>query len=254
VRLPRRWTSSSPRADADILRPRVTSAAAAGSQPSALQRVASGIRRLTHRSLTPTSRGEGGEEEDWSVFGEAMSHEGAQPPPASSPLSSSYGTQRSEVGADGAIPAVHVLVPTPVGDTCDIRRTQSPVSDHYFPLEGEDEERAEGNHYDGGSSLERALHPPSDTELPCSISSSRDTDPKDQDRKVGRGRGRWWQRPSHLPTLPTLYRNILKCSLAYLLGSLFTYYAPLSRFISELTQDSPGEKYPSAMGHMVATV
>jgi len=57
-----------------------------------------------------------------------------------------------------------------------------------------------------------------------------------------------------LPTLPILYRNILKCSLAYFLGSLFTYYPPLSRFISELTQDGPGEKYPSAMGHMVATV
>jgi hypothetical protein len=190
------------------------------------------------------------------VFGEAMTHEGAQPPPPlpSPPLSSSSGAQRSEVGADGAVPAVHVLVPTPVGDTYDIRQTQSPVSDDYLPLEVEDEEGAEGNRYDGASSLERGLYPPSDTELPPSISSSMDTDPKDQDRKLGRSRERWWQWPSHLPTLPTLYRNILKCSLAYFLGSLFTYYAPLSRFISELTQDSPGEKYPSAMGHMVATV
>ena len=57
-----------------------------------------------------------------------------------------------------------------------------------------------------------------------------------------------------VPVLPTLYRNILKCSLAYLIGSLFTYYTPLSRFIVELTQDGPGEKYPSATGHMVATV
>lgn len=254
ARQPRRWTSSSPQVDADLLRPRVTSAAAAVSQPSALQRVASGIRRLTRTSLTQTPGGEGGDEEDWSVFGEAMSHEGAQPPPPPSPLSSSFSAQRSEVGVDGAVPAVHVLVPTPVGDTYDIRRTQSPVSDHYLPLGVEDEERAEGNHYDGASSLERGLHPPSDTELPSSISSSRDTDPKDQDRKLGRSRERWWRRLSHLPTLPTLYRNILKCSLAYLLGSLFTYYPPLSRFISELTQDSPGEKYPSAMGHMVATV
>ena len=59
---------------------------------------------------------------------------------------------------------------------------------------------------------------------------------------------------ARVPALPTLYRNILKCSLAYFIGSLFTYYTPLSRFIVELTQDGPGEKYPSATGHMVATV
>jgi hypothetical protein len=59
---------------------------------------------------------------------------------------------------------------------------------------------------------------------------------------------------SRLPTLPTLYRNILKCSIAYFLGSLFTYYSPLARFIAELTQDGPGQMYPSATGHMVATV
>ncbi|KAF8269290.1 Fusaric acid resistance protein-like-domain-containing protein [Lactarius quietus] len=59
---------------------------------------------------------------------------------------------------------------------------------------------------------------------------------------------------ARVPALPTLYRNILKCSIAYFVGSLFTYYAPLSRFIAELTQDGPGEKYPSATGHMVATV
>jgi hypothetical protein len=59
---------------------------------------------------------------------------------------------------------------------------------------------------------------------------------------------------ARVPALPTLYRNILKCSLAYFIGSLFTYYKPLSRFIVELTQDGPGEKYPSATGHMVATV
>jgi hypothetical protein len=128
------------------------------------------------------------------------------------------------------------------------------VSDEYLPLEFEDEERVEGNHHDGASSLERGLYPPSDTELPSSISSSGDIDPKDQDRKLGRGSGRWWRRLAHLPTPSTLHCNILKCSLAYFLGSLFTYYPPLSRFISDLTQDSPGEKYPSAMGHMVATV
>jgi hypothetical protein len=100
-----------------------------------------------------------------------------------------------------------------------------------------------------------------DTEPSSSISPLKDVAATGQkkDHGLGRGGGKeqlWWGRQlsSRLPTLSILYRNILKCSLAYFLGSLFTYYSPLARFIAELTQDSPGEQYPSAMGHMVATV
>ncbi|KAH8995242.1 Fusaric acid resistance protein-like-domain-containing protein [Lactarius hatsudake] len=88
----------------------------------------------------------------------------------------------------------------------------------------------------------------SDTEPPSA--SLKDTIRDDSKPAGGAGRGLL----SRVPALPTLYRNILKCSLAYFLGSLFTYYTPLSRLIVELTQDGPGEKYPSAAGHMVATV
>jgi hypothetical protein len=108
--------------------------------------------------------------------------------------------------------------------------------------------------YDGRSSLDAGLlaslsHVDSDAESLTPLLS-----PKGEDRSLRGGGKWWWKRASRLPALPTLYRNILKCSLAYFLGSLFTYYTPLSRFITELTQDGPGEKYPSAMGHMVATV
>ncbi|KAH9949028.1 Fusaric acid resistance protein-like-domain-containing protein [Amylocystis lapponica] len=57
-----------------------------------------------------------------------------------------------------------------------------------------------------------------------------------------------------LPTLPTVWRNVLKCSLAYFLGSLFTFSPYLSGFISDLTNYGPGEGIPSPSGHMVATV
>ncbi|KAI0058126.1 hypothetical protein BV25DRAFT_1811380 [Artomyces pyxidatus] len=63
-----------------------------------------------------------------------------------------------------------------------------------------------------------------------------------------------WYSPSRIPNIPPLYRNILKCSTAYFIGSLFTYSPYLSRFIAELTSDGPGEIYPSPSGHMVATV
>jgi hypothetical protein len=267
ARLPRRWTTSSPRADADVVRPRgttTTAAAAAeaagGSRPSALQRVATGFRRLTHSS----QQEEAEEEEDWTVFGEVMAHEGAQPlplpPPSPSPSppspSPSSRAQGSDGGlGDGVVPAVHVLVPTPVGETAayasSIRQAQSPASDAL--IEDQFSLEPEGSYHDGSSSSDTGLHAShirveSDTELPSSMSSK---DAGRKDHGIGRGGEHWWPRA---PTLPTLYRNILKCSLAYFLGSLFTYYPPLARFISELTQDSPGEKYPSAMGHMVATV
>ena len=188
-------------------------------QLTALQRVASEIRRLTRSSDDAPAVSE----EDWSVFGEVMVHEG--------------------VGDAGL--------------TTSARRTLSPASDAHLedyipPVEEEEEEVGRGN--ERGSSLETGLHSHiySDTDSSTSVSST-DVDQKDHSIRGG-GEERWWKRLPHLPTLPPLYRNILKCSLAYFLGSLFTYYAPLSRFIAELTQDGPGEKYPSAMGHMVTTV
>jgi hypothetical protein len=190
-------------------------------QLTALQRVASEIRRLTRTSDDAPAVSE----EDWSVFGEAMVHEG--------------------VGE--------------AGHTTTARRTLSPASDahleDYIPPVEEEGEGEGGQDNERGSSLETGLHSHiySDTDSSTTSVSSTDADQKDHSI-CGGGEERWWKRLSHLPTLPPLYRNILKCSLAYFLGSLFTYYAPLSRFIAELTQDGPGEKYPSAMGHMVATV
>lgn len=145
------------------------------------------------------------------------------------------------------------------------RWTQSPVSDmhheEHFPspaevAEEEEEEEEEGERpasEDGGCSSSTGRHAThtnvdSDTEPPSA--SLKDTIRQDSMPAGGAGRGLL----SRVPTLPTLYRNILKCSLAYFLGSLFTYYTPLSRFMVGLTQDGPGEKYPSAAGHMVATV
>ena len=168
------------------------------SRASTLHRVASGIRRLTFPQDTTL--------DDWTVFGEAMAHEVAQPapPPAAAPIFMST----SETG----------------------NWTDEPVSDVlHHEAEEEEEEEEEGL----GSE-----------EVNIDAASLKDSI-RQGSSKPARMR---------MPTLPTLYRNILKCSIAYFLGSLFTYYPPLSRFIAELTQDGPGEKYPSATGHMVATV
>ena len=222
---------------------------AGASRPSTLQRVASEIRRLTR---TPDAS-QAASEDDWSVFGEAMAHEVHPPTPPAPP--------------GIVLPGSHTPVSTSAGEAgyASAQWTQSPVSDahieDFFPPleEGEEEgeERVEQQSFDRRSSLDTGFlasfsHVDSDTESSTPLLSPKDVDPKDHGLRGGVER--WWKRASYLPTLPTLYRNILKCSLAYFLGSLFTYYTPLSRFISELTQDGPGEKYPSAMGHMVATV
>ena len=228
------------------------------SRPTTLQRVATGFRRLTRSADVPAVS----EEEDWSVFREAMAHEGVQPQPQPQPPS-----------PPGVIPISHELVSTPISD--------AHIEDFIPSIEGGAREVREGgqDEEEGRSSLDTGLlayssasashshsHVNSSDTESTSLVSPEDTDQQGHQShgvRGGKGKGRsslslsslsWWKRLSHLPALPTLYRNILKCSLAYFLGSLFTYYAPLSRFISELTQDGPGEKYPSAMGHMVATV
>ena len=123
------------------------------------------------------------------------------------------------------------------------------MQEGHFPRAAEvvEEEEEDGEVEDYGVSIGRhAMHKDADSDT----ASLKDTI-REEDSKPGAGRRSLLSR---VPTLPTLYRNILKCSLAYFLGSLFTYYTPLSRLIVELTQDGPGEKYPSAAGHMVATV
>lgn len=59
---------------------------------------------------------------------------------------------------------------------------------------------------------------------------------------------------SILPTCSPLARNILKCSIAYFIASLFTYSPYLSHFIADITGGDPGERTPSPSGHMIATM
>jgi hypothetical protein len=72
------------------------------------------------------------------------------------------------------------------------------------------------------------------------------------DAKGGASFWRHWR----VPTLTPLQRNILKCSIAYLIASLFTYSDTLSSFVALFsTAEGPdGEKHPSPSGHMVATM
>ncbi|EKM80929.1 hypothetical protein AGABI1DRAFT_56115 [Agaricus bisporus var. burnettii JB137-S8] len=63
-----------------------------------------------------------------------------------------------------------------------------------------------------------------------------------------------WFSLTNLPTLTLLQRNVLKCSIAYFIASLFTFSPTLSHFIGDLTSYGPGAKGPSPSAHMVATI
>lgn len=64
----------------------------------------------------------------------------------------------------------------------------------------------------------------------------------------------WIPFSASLPTLTPLQRNILKCSVAYFLGSLFTFSPYLSNLLADLTNYGGGDTSPSPVGHIVATV
>jgi hypothetical protein len=57
-----------------------------------------------------------------------------------------------------------------------------------------------------------------------------------------------------IPTLSRLQKNVLKCGLAYLIASLFTFIPYLSSFLADVPTHGKWERGPSPSGHMVATV
>lgn len=57
---------------------------------------------------------------------------------------------------------------------------------------------------------------------------------------------RWFSLPLH--------RNVLKCSIAYFVASLFTFCPYLSALITDLVSYGPGRRAPTPSGHMVATM
>jgi hypothetical protein len=65
---------------------------------------------------------------------------------------------------------------------------------------------------------------------------------------------RSWFSLRNLPTLTLVQRNVLKCSVAYFIASLFTFSPVLSHFIGDLTSYGAGAKGPSPSAHMVATM
>ncbi|KAG6842094.1 hypothetical protein C0991_002748 [Blastosporella zonata] len=68
-----------------------------------------------------------------------------------------------------------------------------------------------------------------------------------------------WYSPQRIPSVPTLYRNVLKCAIAYFVASLFTFNPFFADILSKITaygdiSGVPGRREPFPSGHMVATI
>ncbi|THH02540.1 hypothetical protein EW145_g6738 [Phellinidium pouzarii] len=180
-------------------------------------------RRTTLRR-TKTSRQE---EREWSVFGQLMQDDGRLRSPGSSQRIKKR-ISRPNVLSGTFSAATMTSRPESLVEERDTRTSivQSPVQES-FPQDDPTYTNASEYDSDDYESLESA-----ESELPAS------------DEK----KSRW---PS-LPTVPILYRNILKCAVAYFVASLFTFVPALSHLIGSIS--SNGESKPSPSGHMVATV
>ncbi|KAG6336645.1 hypothetical protein ID866_2452 [Astraeus odoratus] len=84
-----------------------------------------------------------------------------------------------------------------------------------------------------------------------------DSDTEDLDTSTPHGAttsSRWSLIPMLLPSIPVVWKNILKCSVAYFFASIFTLHPYLSEFFGDLTSYGSDENGPSPSGHMIATI
>jgi len=130
------------------------------------------------------------------------------------------------------------VVPSPFQQTIDLAiRSESPATASLRRVTVED-----GHESDEASTV--GYDSESDSES-TSRSSSPLSPPLPQKQ-------RWYSKWKPPPLTP-LQRNILKCAVAYFVGSLFTFNLTLSSLITSVisTED---DRAPSKSGHMVATV
>jgi len=175
----------------------------------------------------------------WTVFGQLMENEGQLSTPGGTSHRSGRSSNMHASQSVGAAsrgdedPFLDIDVQSPVAEDLNTFNVNlsSGTPTHVNSLQDlstDDEE------YDSDTSM-------------SSVLSSLDS-PSTAQAKPG-----WFPLP-RLPTVPLLYRNILKCAVAYFIASLFTFSPYLSGFISDLTSYGPGKREPSPSGHMVATV
>jgi len=184
----------------------------------------------SNRPLSNTSRrtpGSTPREQEWSLFSQLMQNEGQIRTPSSAHKHPGNRVSSGRATAVATVAEDPFLAPAPV---------QSPAEEengfHSFASQPPSDESSDEE--DSHSEVH------SDASSQSSYTSAATTHVK----------SRW---PA-IPAIPLLYRNILKCAIAYFIASLFTYSPYLSQFIRDLVPYGLGGNKPLPSGHMVATV
>ncbi|KAG0696971.1 Fusaric acid resistance protein-like-domain-containing protein [Suillus ampliporus] len=60
--------------------------------------------------------------------------------------------------------------------------------------------------------------------------------------------------PLQVPTIPVVWRNVLKCAVTYFLASLFTFSPHLSGIFSDISTPGVEDGRPSPTSHMIASI
>jgi len=201
------------------------------------QRMSSGMMDLQIGTPKPTHQ--------WTLFGQLMENEGQLPSPRPHHRSTTTGRPSSFRRNEHEESFTSGLVSSPARrskadpflDVRSIVEENEPaeLSDDTARLPGRNPSAEDDSNYDSDSDSDTSDGPPS----PIS--------PEASERK-------WTGLWNHIPTVPILYRNVLKCSVAYFIASLFTFSPHLSNLISDLTSYGPGPHSPFPIGHMVATM
>ncbi|KAF4597849.1 hypothetical protein EYR38_006240 [Pleurotus pulmonarius] len=184
----------------------------------------------------------------WSLFEQLMENEGLNSPlPTSRPSRSLRQSRVTSKRISSSPFAAHAADnSSAVTDPFLTERSPSPINeDPHIPPHSEATTRS--NTHDSFSSNEEDDSYDSDTEA-TSLHQAYAYDPSKPSPTPP------WYSPRRLPTIPLLYRNILKCAIAYFIGSLFTYNPYLSGLISDITSYRSGDRKPVPSGHMVATI
>lgn len=186
-----------------------------------------------------------GHEPEWTVFSELMGNETGKEPSSNSAASRPRDNIRDLL--------------TPLAPTAHGHRSQTSPQSQGVRETLASQQTPQSPAYDLHNSTSTFDHSPINDTLSTTTSptrsSSLESDVSDHtldEQPAGHdaNRKKWLS----LPTISPLHRNILKCSVAYFIGSLFTFSPYLSGFIADVTGRGPGERRPSPSGHMVATV
>ncbi|VDB99601.1 unnamed protein product [Peniophora sp. CBMAI 1063] len=203
-------------------------------QPSALQRLTSEVKARL---------GGGEHQREWTVFEDTMVHDREQNKAAS--VSIRLPTNMRSQSSFYADPALNLIDNVSDAPTRAARPVfdESVAHERYDPSEEGEYDEFEEEAGEGSSQ--------SDDEDTQTSESSADGSRERPDVPL-------WRRVVHTVSgfsLPPLQKNILKCSIACFIASLFTYNRALSHFVAIMQDDGPdGRRYPNPSGHMVATM